>query len=117
MIHAQSDLVFSALANPVRRQILDLVADRPGMCVSALATNFDCSRIAVTKHLETLEQAGLVISERKGRQRQLFFNVIPIQQIYDRWTTKYSAFWAQRLADLELRIEERRRTEEEERSA
>ena len=97
--------------------MIDLLVELPGMSVSALATNFDCSRIAVTKHVAALENAGLVLSERVGRERKLFFNVIPIQQIYDRWTTRYSAFWAQRMTDLEARIEARRHMEEEENSA
>lgn len=111
------DLVFAALAHPLRRRMIDLIIDMPGMSVSALASNFECSRIAVTKHVAALEQAALVLSERKGRERQLYFNVVPIQQIYDRWTTRYSAFWAQRMTDLESRIEGRRKTEEEEQSA
>jgi predicted transcriptional regulator len=113
----QIDLVFAALAHPQRRRMIDLLIEVPGLSVSALASNFDCSRIAVTKHVGALEHAGLVLSERRGRERKLYFNVIPIQQIYDRWTTRYGAFWAQRMADLETRIEERRRTEEEEQSA
>jgi predicted transcriptional regulator len=117
MKSTQIDHVFAALAHPLRRRMIDLLIEAPGMSVSALASNFDCSRIAVTKHVAGLENAGLVLSEKRGRERQLYFNVIPIQKIYDRWTTRYSAFWAQRLADLEDRIEERRRTEEEEQSA
>ena len=89
----------------------------PGMSVSAVASNFDLSRIAVTRHLDTLEQAGLVVSEREGRERRLYFNVIPIQKIHDRWTTKYGGFWAQRMVDLQTRIESRRQHGEEERSA
>jgi predicted transcriptional regulator len=114
---SEIDLVFAALAHPLRRRMIDLIIQMPGMSVSALASNFDCSRIAVTKHVATLEQATLVLSERRGRERQLFFNAVPIQQIYDRWTTRYSAFWAQRMTDLESRIEGRRQTEAEEQSA
>jgi predicted transcriptional regulator len=114
---SQIDLVFAALAHPLRRRMIDLLIGMPGMSVSALASNFECSRIAVTKHVATLEHAALVLSERKGRERRLYFNVIPIQQIYDRWTTRYSAFWAGRMTDLEARIDERRRKQEEERSA
>jgi len=117
MESTQMDLVFAALAHPLRRRMIDLLMEMPGISVSALASNFDCSRIAVTKHVAALESAGLVLSERRGRERQLYFNVIPIQLIYDRWTTRYSAFWAQRVADLEARIEGRRQHEEEERSA
>jgi predicted transcriptional regulator len=114
---SQIDLVFAALAHPLRRRMIDLLIGMPGMSVSALASNFECSRIAVTKHVAALEHASLVLSERRGRERRLFFNVIPIQQIYDRWTTRYSAFWAERMTDLEARIDEGRRKEEEEKSA
>ena len=117
MKSSQIDHVFAALAHPLRRRMIDLLIEAPGLSVSALASNFDCSRIAVTKHVATLEHAALVLSERRGRERRLYFNVIPIQQIYDRWTTRYSAFWAQRIADLDARIEGRRRTEEEDKSA
>jgi len=117
MESSQIDLVFAALAHPMRRRMIDLLIGMPGMSVSALASNFDCSRIAVTKHVAALKHASLVLSERRGRERRLYFNVVPIQQIYDRWTTRYSAFWAQRMTDLEARIDERRREEEEEQSA
>lgn len=117
MESSEIDLVFAALAHPLRRRMIDLIIDMPGISVSALASNFDCSRIAVTKHVATLEQAALVLSERRGRERQLFFNVIPIQQIHDRWMDRYSVFWAQRMTDLESRFEARRQTEEEEQSA
>ena len=116
MESTQIDHVFAALAHPLRRRMIDLLMEMPGMSVSALATNFECSRIAVTKHVAALENAGLVLSEKRGRERRLYFNVVPIQQIYDRWTTRYSSFWAGRLADLEARIAGRRQTEEEEES-
>ena len=99
------DLVFAALAHPARRQMLDLLVLAPGMSVKALASHFEFSRIAVMKHLRTLEACGLVLSEKQGRTRKLFFNPIPIQQIYDRWTDQYSSFWAQRLTDIRARVE------------
>lgn len=101
----QTDAVFAALASPVRRRVLDLLVMRPGMTVKAVASHFDISRVAVMKHLAGLEQAGLVLSEKQGRERRLFFNPIPIQQIYDRWTDQYSAFWAGRMVDIQARIE------------
>lgn len=101
------DLVFAALAHPVRRRILDLLVQAPGASVKAIASHFDCSRIAVLKHLEVLSAADLLLSEKEGRTRRLYFNSIPIQQIYDRWTTQYSAFWGGRLADIQTRVEAR----------
>lgn len=101
------DLVFSALAHAARRRMLDLVSATPGMSVTAIATHFAFSRVAVMKHLATLEAAGLLISEKTGRTRRLTFNPMPIQEIYDRWTTTYSAFWAGHVADIKARVETR----------
>jgi len=101
----QIDAVFAALANPVRRRILDLLVDHPGMTVKAVASHFDISRIAIMKHLTTLEAAELVLSRKSGRERHLFFNALPIQQVYDRWTDQYSTYWASRIADIKTRVE------------
>lgn len=104
---ASQDLVFAALAHPARRRMLDLLVESPGATVKAIASHFEFSRIAAMKHLATLEAAELVSSERRGRTRRLFFNPIPIQRIYDRWTTQYSAFWAARMTDIQARVEAR----------
>lgn len=86
--------VFAALAHETRRRILDLLRDRPGAGVGEIAAEFDVSRIAVMKHLQTLEDAQLIISEKDGRMRRLYFNAAPIRMIYDRWTDDYSDYWA-----------------------
>ena len=99
--------VFAALAHPARRRIIDLLVQLPGCSVKWIASKFEFSRIAAMKHLTVLENAGLVLSEKHGRTRKLFFNPIPIQQIYDRWTTDYGSFWAGRMADIQTRVEER----------
>jgi DNA-binding transcriptional ArsR family regulator len=99
------DEVFRALANATRRRILDVLRQRPGANVSEVCGFFDTSRIAVMKHLRVLEEAGLVTSRKEGRSRRLYFNAVPIQMIYDRWTTEYSALWARRLTDLKYRVE------------
>lgn len=104
---AQLDNLFAALAHPARRQMLDLLMEGPGMSVMALASHFEVSRIAVMKHLKALEECGLVLSKKVGRTRQLFFNPVPLQLVHDRWTTKYSAFWSGRMADLKARVEKR----------
>ena len=101
------DLVFAALAHPARRRMLDLLVEHPGASVKAVASHFEITRIAVMKHLGVLEEAGLVLSEKNGRTRQLFFNPIPIQRIYDRWTTQYSSFWASHMTDIQARVEAR----------
>lgn len=91
-----TDLVFKALAHESRRRILDLVRDSPGLTVGVLASNFDVTRIAIMNHLAVLERAGLLIGEKVGRSRHLYLNVMPIQDIYDRWTDTYSAYWSGR---------------------
>lgn len=101
----QLDHLFAALAHPARRRILDLLMQGPGMSVKALASHFDMSRIGVMKHLRALEECELVLSKKSGRTRQLYFNAVPIQLVYDRWTTQYSAFWSSRLADIKSRVE------------
>lgn len=99
------DAVFRALASAQRRQILDVVKSRPGLCVQELAEDFDISRVGVLKHLAVLEEAGLIASERDGRMRRLWLNPTPIQIIHERWTTEYGAFWAARLTELKRRVE------------
>lgn len=98
--------VFQALAHADRRTMLDIVRANPGGSVKDLCRHFDMSRIAVMKHLTVLERAGLILSEKHGRTKALYFNAVPIQQIYERWTDKYSALWAGRLTDLKRRIED-----------
>lgn len=104
---AQTDLVFQALAHRERRRMLDLLMQAPGMTVAAMASHFAMSRIAVMKHLRVLETAGLVHSEKRGRERHLFLDPSPIQAIHDRWTTELTAFWAARMADIKARVEAR----------
>ena len=104
---ADMDHVFQALAHQARRRMLDLVKKQPGISVGALASHFDVSRIAVMKHLAILEAADLVLSEKHGRVRKLYFNVVPIQMIHDRWTTEYSAYWAGQLTRIKYLAESR----------
>jgi predicted transcriptional regulator len=103
------DAVFEAIASPARRKILDIVKDRPGCSVKYVAGFFAMSRIAVMKHLQILELADLIISEKEGRNRRLYFNCVPIQMIYDRWTTEYSALWASGLTKIKYRVETQER--------
>ena len=104
------DAVFQALAHESRRHMLDIVKQEPGISVGALANEFDVSRIAVMKHLAVLEAAGLIISEKDGRTRKLYFNAAPIQMIHDRWTTEYSAYWAGQLTRIKYLAEAREAT-------
>jgi len=105
----ESDMgaVFQALANESRRRMLDIVKVQPGMAVGELARSFDVSRIAVMKHLAVLVKANLIISEKRGRTRHLYFNAAPIQLIHERWTTQYSAYWAGQLTGIKYIAEAR----------
>lgn len=107
------DAVFQALAHESRRRMLDIVKEEPGIGVGALAGEFDVTRIAVMKHLAVLEDANLIISQKDGRTRKLYFNAAPIQMIHDRWTTEYSAYWAGHLTRIKYLAEARHQTKTE----
>lgn len=97
---------FQALANETRRHILDLVKDEPGIRVSDICAHFAISRVATMKHLKILQQADLLLSEKVGKEKHHYFNVIPIQQIYERWTDEYSRFMAAKLTGFKQQLEQ-----------
>ena len=98
-------LTWRALANPLRRQILDWLRDGP-QTTGALAERVpDHSRFAVMQHLKALEAGGLVVARRRGRQRFNYLNPVPIQRIYDRWVRRYQQHWAETLVDLKKALE------------
>lgn len=99
--------VFDALGSATRRRILDIVKNDPGCSVGDVAAHFDTSRIAVMRHLQVLESADLLISRKDGRRRRLYHNAVPIQLVYDRWTSEYSALWSGRMAEVKYRVESR----------
>jgi len=99
------DAVFHALAHKTRRRILDIVKDRPGCTVGEICREFDVSRIAVIKHITVLTDANLLITEKVGRRKTVYLNAVPIQMIYDRWTTEFSSFWTERLTEIKYRAE------------
>ena len=101
------DATFFALSSELRRRILDLLKREPGCNVNRVAEFFDAEvgRFAGMKHLAVLEQGRLVVSQREGRERRLWFDPTPIQLIHERWTTEYSAFWAARLTRLKYSAE------------
>lgn len=101
------DRLFSALAHPHRRRMLDLLRERPGLSVRELSDSFAMSDVGVLKHVRVLEAADLVVSRKAGRERHLYFNIMPIQDVYDRWTDEYGRFWAGHVADLKDRLESR----------
>lgn len=103
------DAVWKALANPVRREMLDLLFEGP-RTTGDLADHFpDLSRFAVMQHLKVLEEAELVIPVREGRQRYNYLNAVPIQQVYDRWVSRYMQPWTSALTGLKAELEERDR--------
>jgi predicted transcriptional regulator len=101
----EMDLLFHALSHCARRRILDLLKQSPGLRVGDLAGEFGVSRVQVMKHLAVLEEAGLVLSFKAGRERKLYFNVVPIQLIHDRWSSEFSAFWASQLTGIKINVE------------
>lgn len=103
----QLDAVFTALAHETRRRILDLLRGRPGAGVGEIAAEFDVSRIAIMKHLAVLEEAHLIVSQKDGRTRRLYFNAAPIRMIYDRWTDDYSDYWSGEITRLKYFAETR----------
>ena len=100
------DAVFKALADPVRRELLDSLRERAGQTLGELCLGREMTRQAVTKHLAVLEGANLVATERRGREKLHYLNPVPIQEIADRWIGKYQQAPLQALAALKQRLEE-----------
>jgi len=103
------DLLFHAMASQPRRAILEVVRRQPGCNLNFVSGHFSFSRIGVMKHVDVLEAAGLIVSARSGRERTLFFNSVPLQQVHEQWTDQYSRFWAGRLTDLKRIVEKGRK--------
>jgi uncharacterized protein YndB with AHSA1/START domain len=102
------DAVFKALADPTRRSLLDALFKEDGQTLGALeARRSNMTRFGVMKHLRVLEQAGLVVTKRRGREKLHFLNPVPIRLVHDRWVSKYAEPWAATLSGLKQRLEER----------
>jgi uncharacterized protein YndB with AHSA1/START domain len=101
------DAVFRALADPTRRSILDELFREDGQTLSALGERYPMTRFGVMKHLRQLEEAGLVVTRRRGREKLHFLNPVPIRLIHDRWVSKYAEPWAAALSELKARLEGR----------
>ena len=97
--------VFKALSDQTRRELLDELFRRDGQALNALASRFDMTRVAVAKHLRLLEDAGLVVSRRRGREKLHYLNPVPIRLVHDRWVSKYTEAWTAGLADLKRDLE------------
>ena len=101
------DAVFKALADPSRRRLLDELFESDGQTLSALEQRLPMTRFGVMKHLRVLEQAGLVVTKRRGREKLHFLNPVPIRLVHDRWVSKYAEPWAATLTDLKHQLEAR----------
>jgi uncharacterized protein YndB with AHSA1/START domain len=99
------DEVFKALADPTRRSLLDELAREDGQTLGALQERFPMTRFGVMKHLRQLEEAGLVVTKRRGREKLHFLNPVPIRLVHDRWVSKYAEPWAASLSDLKQQLE------------
>jgi uncharacterized protein YndB with AHSA1/START domain len=100
------DVVFRALADPTRRSLLDELFKQDGQTLSALEQRLPMSRFGVMKHLKLLEQAGLVTTRKRGREKLHFLNPVPIRLVHDRWVSKYAEPWAAALTGLKKTLEE-----------
>jgi uncharacterized protein YndB with AHSA1/START domain len=99
------DEVFRALADPTRRELLDELFRQDGQTLGALEARFEMTRFGVMKHLKQLEEAGLVVTRRRGREKLHFLNPVPIRLVHDRWVSKYAEPWAATLSGLKNRLE------------
>jgi len=101
-----TDKVFKALADPSRRRLLDLLHAENGQTLGELCAYLDMTRQAVTKHLVLLEDANLVVTVWRGREKLHYLNPMPITEIFDRWVGKYERQQVRALADLKKALEE-----------
>lgn len=100
-----TDLLFKALADPSRRKLLDLLHAHDGRTLSELCEHLDMTRQGVTQHLAVLEQANLIATMRRGREKLHFLNPVPLQEIYERWISKFEKPRLAALDDLRRRLE------------
>ena len=100
------DAVFKALADPTRRFLLDLLFERDGRTLTELESELEMTRFGVMKHLRVLEEAGLVVTQRSGREKFHYLNPVPIQLIHDRWIDKFRERHVSALTELKAKLEE-----------
>jgi DNA-binding transcriptional ArsR family regulator len=102
------DRVFKALADPTRRFLLDQLFAREGQTLTELESAVEMTRYGVMKHLKVLEEAGLVVVRRSGREKLHFLNAVPIREVHDRWIDKYTERHVAALIDLKNELESER---------
>ncbi len=100
------DEVFKALADPTRRDLLDALFAEDGQTLTALEERVPMTRFGVMKHLRILEEAGLIVTRKRGREKLHYLNPVPIRLIHDRWVSKYAAPWASALVELKSHLED-----------
>src|SRR5450432_2971639 len=101
-----TDLLFKALADPNRRKLLDLLYANDAQTLSQLCEAVEMTRQAVTQHLAVLESANLIATSRRGREKLHFLNPVPLQEIYERWISKFESSRLKALRDLKTRLED-----------
>ena len=99
-------LVFKALADPTRRHLLDRLFERDGRTLLELESGLEMTRFGVMKHLKVLQEAGLVVTRRRGREKLHYLNPVPIRLIHDRWIDKYTERRVSALLDLKHELEQ-----------
>ncbi|HEY4462440.1 MAG TPA: metalloregulator ArsR/SmtB family transcription factor [Streptosporangiaceae bacterium] len=110
-VSGEMDAVFKALADASRRQLLDSLSRRGGQSLRELSADLDMTRQAVSKHLAVLEDAGLVATVRRGREKLHYLNPVPIHEIYERWISKYEQDRLRALGNLKAALEEQERSD------
>ena len=100
-----TDALFKALADPSRRKLLDLLQAHDGRSLNELCEHLDMTRQGVAQHLDILQAANLVVTQRRGREKLHFLNPVPLQEIYERWIAKFEKPRLKALAQLKQRLE------------
>ncbi|QNI38397.1 ArsR/SmtB family transcription factor [Edaphobacter albus] len=100
-----ADLVFRALADPTRRQLLDRLFEQNGQTLNELCAEMEMTRQAVSKHLALLEEANLIVTRKHGRDKLHYLNPVPIHEIADRWIGKYERARLDVLSELKKKLE------------
>lgn len=100
-----TDLLFKALADESRRTLLDLLHAHDGRTLNDLCEHLDMTRQGVTQHLAVLEEANLIATVRRGREKLHFLNPVPLQAIYERWIAKFERPRLKALDTLRRRLE------------
>ena len=103
---SDDDRVFKALGDPTRRFLLDLLFEHDGRTLTDLESGLEMTRFGVMKHLRILEDAGLVVTMKSGREKLHYLNPVPIRLVHDRWIDKYTERQVSALADLKHILEE-----------